>query len=246
MVNICKFCNEPATKYPKAHIIPAGFHEDIKDGLQLNIMRPGEYINRTHDGVYDQNVWCQQCEDEYGKYDGYALEVLRTPLDKFHQVIEEKELTGLEIEVRHPLHLQRFLISMLWRAHSSSKPMFSQVSLGKYEAEARSALKSKENFYDNNFDAAIFCPIDGLKIITNPRKMKIEGVNFYQFYLGKFEVIIKCDRQKLPKALNFVRLNSSGQLRIAVTKFNQAPTKFLNNHPLKLRGNLARHFKSKI
>ena len=246
-MRVCKFCDEPATKYPKAHIIPAGFYEDIKnkDGLPLKILCPGEYIKHSYDGMYDTEIWCQECEKKYGKYDDYALDVLRTSLDKFHHVIEGNELVGLEIEVRHSSYLQKFFISMLWRAHSSNKPMFSQVSLGKYELEARHALKSTKDLYTKNFDVVISYPKDGIKLITNPSKKRIEGVNFYQFYLGKFEVLIKCDQQKLPKTLNFLQLESSGRLRILITKFNQSPTNFLKNPPLKFKEHLTKHFRSK-
>lgn len=196
MLKSCPFCTLPG-KRVDAHIIPRAFFEDISaDGSVLKQRELGCHPKRIPVGVYDDGIWCQSCETKYGGWDNYAIDVLRTPLEKF--LVPP---SAYELKIDKPEELKLFFISLIWRASTSNQRLFNNVSLGGFANLAKSLLVSSSPGSVEHFSTIIsFTDADEL-LIAEPIKVRYSGVLFYRFYLGRFTADIKVSSQPTPKEL---------------------------------------------
>jgi hypothetical protein len=196
MLEKCPFCTKPGEKV-RAHIIPEAFFRDIsEEGHVLRQREIGNHPKRIPVGIYDENVWCKSCENKFSHLDNYAIAILREPLEKFIALPH-----AYELEIEKPESIKLFFISLLWRASISRQRVFEQVSIGPYEEIAKELLESNSLGSLDQFSTIISCSGADEKLIAESVPIRHSGVKFYRFYLGRFMVDIKVDKQPIPKKL---------------------------------------------
>lgn len=120
----CKMCLNSFPKLAKSHIIPHRAIALAIASLPMEVAR-GEHVKRSPIGPYDDNILCLGCEAIFNHWDSYGLQVMKevennasNPPYSAHVVVEEHARFII------------FLLSILWRAHVSSKAGFSTINLG--------------------------------------------------------------------------------------------------------------------
>jgi hypothetical protein len=209
----CPFCKLTG-KMVNAHIIPKAFFEDISvGGSVLKQREPNRYPKRKLIGVYDDGIWCRSCETEYGKWDNYAIDVLRTPLENF-----SKLPSAYELKMDKPIELKLFFIALIWRASTSSERLFHNVSIGSFADLANKLLTLGSPGSLEDFSTIISCSGAEEYLITESVKVRHSGILFYRFYLGRFIADIKVSSQATPKQLQSAVIGYKGTLVILRTK----------------------------
>jgi hypothetical protein len=196
MIETCPFCKNPGEKVD-AHIIPKAFFEDIaNDGNVLKQRALDNHAKRVPIGIYDDQIWCKSCEVKYGKWDDFAIAILRTPIEEF-----SKLNNAYELQIDNLDKLRLFFISLIWRASTSKHVFFDQVSLGGLADLAKTLLVSSSPGSIENFSTIITYSGDDDCLIANPLDVRYSDVLFYRFYLGRFVAEIKVDSKPTPGAL---------------------------------------------
>ncbi|UCV13335.1 hypothetical protein [Quatrionicoccus australiensis] len=218
MLNICPFCGSPGEKV-NAHIIPKAFFKAIsQDGDMLKQRELGVHSKKVPIGIYDDSVWCRSCEIEYGRWDAYAAKVLlQSPIEEF---ISQPAAYELKIDKNSLGELKLFFISLLWRASSSNKRIYENVSIGPFAEKAKVLLKSGLPGFLDDFSTIISCSDADESLISEPVRVRNLGVLFYRFHLGKYSVDIKVSNQPTPEVLLPAVIGQKDVLVILRTKRN--------------------------
>lgn len=202
-MGICKWCNEDK-KLINAHIYPRYFYE--KSGY---LVSRKEYPERSRIGVYDPRILCDICDNHvFGVLDQYAKDVLMDNNGVHFTIFPPQKASDPNGDIKIGLlddengrkNIIRFFISVLWRAHVSSRNEFAKVDLGKCEKIARQAISNPNFDFSKVFAISIFY-LKSLKQKTNimPDRVRIKGINFYILTMGNYKIYIKCDSQSYLK-----------------------------------------------
>lgn len=206
-------CSRSFEKLVKSHVIPESFFRAIKsesDHLLVVSSNEGEYTKKSRIGIYDQEILCLDCEEKFKALDDYGQKIFLQSQKYLKPIVEEggSDPAGwvLERDVDF-LRLKRFLLSVLYRSDISGDKFYQHVSLGPYQEILKNILDSDTENPDNNRAFTIFIrrfDIEKSKfareLLLDPRPTRIDGVRFYQIYLGSgYVVYIKADKQKTPQ-----------------------------------------------
>lgn len=75
-IGICQYCGEEK-ELCSAHIIPKAFYK-LKQSPYLGISSDGKVdVTKCQNGIKDPNILCAKCDGILGKYDKYAVEILK-------------------------------------------------------------------------------------------------------------------------------------------------------------------------
>lgn len=198
----CKICNTREASC-KAHIIPKQFYRRIRKnaphlyGLEVSAQK----IDRkfTQSGIWEQGLFCYQCDRQMGIYDDYAYKVLpaEPKLVSFQQFglgYEAYNLGNIDV-----VRLKLFLVALMFRCHQAEHLMFEQVKLGPFKEKFLRCLREANStvLEHVNCVVALLKPpnpkID--KIIFPPYRTRFEGVNVVQVYLYPWKLIVKVDQR---------------------------------------------------
>ncbi len=235
MIGVCRLCDQNK-KLIESHIIPGAVTSHIlynrnpkKDGARALVRDEFRNINHPKiptDGYYDKNILCKECDsDELGKFDDYGARFLRADFSKFRRSRDNIfYYYGFPVDQKR---FKLFAISMLWRASISNNEFFSDVALGPFEEMAKEFIKSSGVTYQDVFDVRLshYYDISGINNISSMiqpfYRAKINlmriGINFYVITLGKIEIGIKVDSQKLPKGSEVFFLNNENNFMLEKT-----------------------------
>jgi hypothetical protein len=214
---VCRFCGEDK-RLIKAHIIPAAFFRRLRDGQdppRLLTSKEGEYPKRMPIGIYDPDILCNDCEMQFGDWDGYAQELLGEELKDSSPMAVDGKIVAHEIREYNYRLLKLFFISLLWRASVSGHPFYSRISVGHYEQLAKSLIEVRDPGYEDDFSVLIAKfdhPIGDT--ILDPHRDRYDGVNYCRFYLGSYVAYIKTDKKKNPESFSRLIMKPDQQLYI--------------------------------
>lgn len=222
----CKLCLKLA-ELIGAHIIPSCFYADNN----LLFSDDCDYSKRRPTGTYDTRILCAECDNEIGKLDNYAKEVLfdlkGVVIEKFNDPsFQNKPLNLYRLNDRHGYDkLNRFFVSVLWRASISMHEDFASFNLRPYEAIARMAVLD-ESFDCSEIFSVVLCRLADVKDPVNifsTKLKKIDSVNFYVFVLGICKMFIKVDKQKLPVRFRSTVLSTKSNVLMVESNFLGMP-----------------------
>jgi hypothetical protein len=206
-VAICRLC-ERDKKLVKAHIIAEAFFRRGRLGdemLRLVSNAPETYPKRAPIGVYDQNILCDECEPKFGNWDTYAQQVLTEPPCGNPHRHTDGSIVAWTIPEYDYAALKLFAVSVLWRASVSTHAFFERVHAGPFEADARQMILDANAGPPEQL-LAMIARIEGVAggVLFDPYWLRVEGVNFYMFYLGGnegggYQLYIKVDRRPPPE-----------------------------------------------
>ena len=222
---ICKFCNIEKNLI-KAHIIAEVFFRDLRDSqghLTIHSKVRGEYPKKSPIGIYDKNILCESCEKLFEKWDYYGQMLLLKEQEAHEPFYHQNKILCYKIKDYTYNCLKLFFVSILWRAAVSKHPFYSEVTLRPYVAKAREMLRTSSAGQFSDF-AVVLSKFDGTlgKTILEPHRIKLDGINYINFYLSGYNALIKTDRRLGPESLNNFFLKPDSPLIILAREFKNS------------------------
>jgi hypothetical protein len=192
----CKYCGQLKTLV-KSHIIPRSLC-DI-----------GSF------GIYDDELFCKDCEDKFMIYDAYVFKLLNEQGSLRKTLRDEQgEVLGVYYDTYDYNKLKLFFMSVLLRAGLSSVFFFKHVKIGPYLGLLKEALDAGQAPAANDFAVflAYYGEIKKGPVMFPPSQQKIGEIRFYHFHIGHVIFYIKVDRRDPPSALQPIILQPGGRL----------------------------------
>jgi len=190
-----------------------------QDHLLVMNNTPGSYSSRSPIGEYDQIV-CDTCEQKFGPWDQYGIELLRRINDGEGTPIKDLAVT---VPVDYTV-LKLFIMSMLWRAKKSSRPMFTRVSIGgRWNDALTAALNQNDPREAEIFSVSVarFRENEEQRVTFDPHRERISGVNFTRFYVyGGYTFIIKVDQRPTIDSFTEVMLRPDRDLCVLLRNWS--------------------------
>ncbi|MEX0805536.1 MAG: hypothetical protein WD688_19785 [Candidatus Binatia bacterium] len=225
MVRKCKLCGEAKKLCEQSHIIPNFMYQDLFDEKnRMHAIRIKESkINRLgsrQTGEFDKYILCHSCDNEtLGKLDTYASLVLYEGYPKISRRCEGPD--GMKYTYFAEIDYARFklfLLSVLWRAGISERPLFHEVKLGPHEERVRGMLLNGDPGEQLKYPCLIMTyrhleeyPGD---IVTQPSRSRVNGGHIYKFLIGGMIYIFFISQHAIPRTLVDVAINPKGEMKI--------------------------------
>lgn len=192
----CKYCGQLKTLV-KSHIIPRSLC-DIRSF-----------------GIYDDELFCKDCEDKFMIYDAYAFNILNEQ-GSHRKTLRDGQghVLGVYYETYDYNKLKLFFMSVLLRAGLSNMFFFKHVKVGPYLGLLKEALDAGTAPTANDF-AVFLAYYDEIKrgpVMFPPAQRKIGKIRFYHFHIGHVIFYIKVDRRDSPQELQPIILQPSSRL----------------------------------
>lgn len=215
----CALCLSEAP-LQKSHIIPEFLYETLYDDfhrIQILSVVPNQGNKLEQKGIREK-LLCSACEQKFSAWERYASLVLKGGATftskRDHDLLF---ISGLDYA-----KFKLFQLSILWRAGVSKLPLFNQVKLGPHAEVIRQLLLNENPDTDDRYGCFMF----GLElnnkaftqVIVQPRKVRIDGQNFYQFVFGGFAWVICVSNRSIESPLNSCTLKSTGDAVILIRK----------------------------
>lgn len=225
----CKRCGEER-KLVKAHIVPRSFYMDLRAGDEyLNVVpaNPTERIAISRIGDYDQSILCHECDQFLGVFDDYGKSVLLDGENEQTEISNAGVVAGWEISKFNASKLEKFVLSVLWRASITNRPFFQRVSLGPYETELQNHIWSEEN-HNPVFGCVVAKftrstkAVDAEKTMLTPHRFRYEGINYYSLYMGGYVFWIRVDQRRSKGLLAKIEVSSERNLIIVSRDFDES------------------------
>ena len=194
---VCKLTGKSG-RAVKAHIVPKAFYElppQSEGTNRLLTNTPGQFPKKIPVGIYDDAIVTSEGESLFDPWDNYACEVLLNRFKEFTPLCKSHQLAGWQLEDVDYARLKLFGLSVLWRAHASTKPAFQKVKLGAHESKIRDLLLRKEPAKAENYSVCFIRWIDdGFgPVFMDPFPERYDGVKFYRVYCGRYVLCVKVD-----------------------------------------------------
>ncbi|QJB29904.1 hypothetical protein HF329_00710 [Chitinophaga oryzae] len=224
----CLLCGKRAKLLRKSHIIPDFMYKGLFDEtdrmmfMSLNDFSKHKYVQT---GYYDKYILCSDCDNgRIGGWEKYAAAVLYGGGTKSLCNIEKRfvneEMDTLFVTGISYQRFKLFLLSILWRAHTSQNKFFKQICIPDLEPALRNALVTDNAGADDDFKVGIL----GIKgydgnlanFVMNPDMRRIEGSNFAHFMVSGFIYFIELKKNGGFQLLERFYLKQSGELEIPI------------------------------
>jgi len=229
----CKLCKKEKDLINKSHIIPEFLYQDLYDEKHqlikfdaIEMAKGNNKISKLPQGEYEGGLLCKECDNEkIGQFETYLGNIL----NKKDLAVEQKpncqKITnedGVEftrIENIDYKSLKLCLLSILFRASISKRPIFKDVDLGpSYEEKIREQIYSETPSKDTDIPIVIMSwnndKETATDIIAQPVKHKKDGKTFYSFVINGFIILYGITPGAIKKELEFLRLQSDNTLSI--------------------------------
>ena len=121
------------------------------------------------------------------------------------------------------IRLKLFFVSLLWRASVSKLKCYAPVALGEYECVAKTLLTDRVPGNAQQF-AVFLAKFDRhllAEAIICPFREKIDGINYYRFYLGGYVAYIKADQRNVPREFSELIMAQGQPLKIIMQDLNR-------------------------
>jgi hypothetical protein len=208
----CKFCKKEDIKLVRSHVPPISFHKEFEthpSEQKAYTQHPDYPPQKSPGGTYDYFA-CHHCEERFGPWDCYAIELFRKidPVTKIIDKVKPPEGTTRKchyIEVREIYDyakLKLFVLSMLWRFHASNRKEHGLVNLGsKYDKKIREMIQNNDPGGPEDFPIffrKLMIP-KRIRAIISPAKAIVKKMTIYIFTLLDLEIYIKVSHKPYTK-----------------------------------------------
>jgi hypothetical protein len=231
---ICKLCLQEKHLLKKSHIIPDFMYQDLYDDKHKMIsFNPHEYavgeghIKNPSSGDYDSYILCKDCDNRIiGGYESYAAKVLfgGLPLNQAPVISTFKKKDGTELTNYKNLdykNFKLFLLTILWRAGISKRPIFEYIDLGPHASILRKMLYEGDPGTISDYPLFIMTFINDQEmpkdIIITPLKRRMQGgLIVYSFPIAGmiYCFYVNSKQHSLPKDIINDTISTDNQLNI--------------------------------
>jgi len=225
MLGKCKLCGEVKELCNQSHIIPNFMYKDLFDEKhRAHVIKSQkgsvQQIGYRQSGEFDKNILCQKCDNEIlGKLDRYASLIL---FDGYPKILENRvSPNGMRFTYCAEIDYKKFklfLLSILWRASISSKPLFVEVELGPHQEIIRQMLLTNSPGEHLEYPCLILTYLH-LKsypkdVVAQPSKSRIDGGYVYKLLIGGMIYIFFISKHIIPSELMDVAISPNGEMKI--------------------------------
>ncbi len=231
---ICKLCLHDKTLIKKSHIIPNFMYQGMFDeNHSINLVVPEQlvqgkgYIRNPSNGEYEGGLLCSDCDGKLiGGYEDYARKTLyggHPPAER-PVVLYYLGTDGINFSHCSNINYQKFkifLLSILWRASISSRPLFNEVQLGYHEETIRKMIyegtPADVGDYPVSMVSFIMDKNMPMDIIAHPRKIITkEGFTTFIFIINGtiYQFYITSPNQKAPTKIIANTISASNEMNI--------------------------------
>lgn len=240
IVGQCKLCLESKPLSKCSHIIPEFMYKGLRSSRNKPFLlaHPKLLLEQKEDpvesrkGEFEGGILCLECERYLNnEFETYANNVIygdgkmksdELPIfsDHFHYDSDKNKMEFTLVKNIDYKRFKLFLLSILWRASISKRPMFSEVKLGPHNEVLRRLLRNKnigdEHHYPVFFMSVKKTKINFLQTIYQPRKLVINGLTTYLFPIqGLIYQFVVCSKDhSIPKYFLQEGLKESGEMRL--------------------------------
>jgi len=173
---------------------------------------------------------CASCEQRFGDFDHYGIEVLLKRIDQlFHPISFEGQVIAYQAADLDQKLLLQFLLSTLWRASVSTHLFYKRVTLGPYEELLRNMILGPEKEVPKVFAAVLsrwdpqeeqYRKLKGC--MMDPFRERWDGVNAFRMYFGPVVAYIKTDQRDFREPLNHLALMAYPTTNIIARSLNES------------------------
>jgi hypothetical protein len=200
---ICKLCLQEKKLIKKSHIIPEFMYQELFDANHKmyafhphKIINGEGYMKRPSTGEYEGGILCAECDNQLlGDLEGYASKAIyggKLPKNECPTCNNYVNQFGVQFTNCKNISYQKFkifLLSLLWRAHISSRPMFSEISLGPHAEEIRKMIYEGNAGDVDDYPIFLMTYVNDKSIptdlIAHPQKKRTkDGYVIYAFIIG--------------------------------------------------------------
>jgi hypothetical protein len=217
----------------KAHIIPRSFYslgqKGPINGKVIRLKIDDTVIKRSPNGEYDETILTHEGEKYFKEIDTYAFDCLIKRGQEATLYHDGENPLCAEIEKYDYKKLKLFFISLLWRAGVSTRPMFSNVSLGLHEANLRRMILESDPGTDLDYSVMLGIhrdtPDHGFPIMDPILRRDPENkFQYYHFMLGTSVACIKVDKQDFGESWREFVIKDGAPLRfVFLEPFRTSP-----------------------
>jgi hypothetical protein len=208
-MTICRLCLQEKKLIKKSHIIPEFMYQELFDdnhkmfAFNPHKMVRGEgYMKRPSTGEYEGGILCADCDNKLlGGYEEYGSKVIYGGQLPTNEIMTYKTFTnhdGLQFTHIKNINYRKFkifLLSILWRANISSRPMFNEISLGLQHSE-----RIRKMIYEGNGGDVDDYPIYFMTyvndktiptdLVAHPQKKRTrDGYVIFVFIIGGMVIV---------------------------------------------------------
>lgn len=186
--------------------------------------KPNVYPKKSHTGIYDKEIVCEDCERIFAPWDEYGNKFLFQELHEDRYIVSNGERIAYNFGSSDYENLKLFFLSVLWRASVSKQPLFNLVQLGPYEEKLKHLILSKDPGSVEDFAVALskFDAPPNETGILNPDRTEYDGVNHYRLYLGGYMAIIKVSNQPPSKCFKGLYIAPEQDVFFIVREFKES------------------------
>jgi hypothetical protein len=124
-------------------MIASFLHSNCNGPLAILSGAPSSRPLRSPQGVYDSNILCEECDNEFGKLDQHGCETLLEA--EGIPIAGEGDTKGFIYDKADGSKLISFITSVAWRASKSKHDYFNRVFVGKYEELLQASFRGDVN-----------------------------------------------------------------------------------------------------
>jgi len=225
MVGKCRLCCEERELCKQSHIIPNFMYQDLFDGknrMQVIKSRAGTIKQGGYrqTGEFDSYILCSPCDNEkLGRLDRYASLIL---YDGHPKILQNRTSSkGMNYtycaEVDYA-QFKLFLLSLLFRASISNRPLFREVQLGPHEERIRQMLFNGDPGDQLQYPCLIMTYLHLRdypgKVIAQPSWSMGGGRHVYTFLISGMIYLFFISQDVIPPESKDFFLNPKGEIKI--------------------------------
>lgn len=187
MVGPCRLCLD-VVELCDSHIHPEFGYDDLYDDTKRFYSLIGDPAPRQRGVTFHQKglrepLFGQCCERKFSGWETYVSRLLRTALS----IPLPGAWTSNRVDYAK---LKLFQLSLLWRAHLSSQPMFRQVVLGPYAEQIRCMLHEANPGRATEYPCMMGAAYAGTRrmpgLMVPARALKRDGRHYYAINFAGF------------------------------------------------------------
>ncbi len=237
----CRLCNRSDLEMAKSHIIPRALVHDLRaDKKHLLVVDTATGDNsHTQSGDWDDDILCRACEASFSPWDSYAVDFFRSePTNIFGS---NSIAQWFEVNNHDYSKLKLFFISLIWRASVTTRPFFSAVSLGPYEAIAANHIQTSNPGSQDDFPVTINkfgqsqAAAGAERVHAAPTRLRKAGHIAYAFIFSGYQCIIWPGKKILPPSYHHFLLTAQHPLIIPNQPFDETGTAAILSRVMALR-----------
>ncbi|MFZ1321135.1 MAG: hypothetical protein WAT71_06220 [Ignavibacteria bacterium] len=206
-MEICKLCLSKNILVKKSHIFPEflykGMYDEKHTMFEFNpkyLLKENSKQKKVQSGIHEGSLLCFNCENLLSKYEHYANKVLFGGKRSDPEIPKFNNIKVNDSEFTHVTNIdytkfKLFILSLVWRTSISSKPLFQEIDLGKYDEILRTMIVTNNPGNENDFPFLWMhflkdnsFPQDAL-IIGQPSFEKFDDLTICKFLIRKFWIV---------------------------------------------------------